>query len=118
MGFTDSELANANTILSDVLHGLIREKLIDDHMAHGPKEFLDSAFGRAAGVFQKAGIAFGATLPGVRLFLWAHGHGNEDSSRFLDPSLELDMGLSTDVVIHPGFAWLGQLGQHYTERRQ
>ena len=70
-----------DAIITHVFFGLDREKLIGDGFMYGNEEYMKGSFPEANG----PGFLIRPVVPGVELFLWAHGKGNTKVERFLTP---------------------------------
>jgi hypothetical protein len=61
-------------------YALLKEQLITGWSA-GDVEHLRSEYNNVT----EAGIVFLPSVPGIELFLWAHGKGHKPTSAFFDP---------------------------------
>lgn len=83
MEFDEPELKIVNTLASDALLGLGDENLLDGSNT-GSAEYLKSFY--ESRTIQGDGIAYQASLLGIRFFLWAFGAGGKDSNHMLVPN--------------------------------
>ncbi len=78
MDFTEEE--DQSVIFSHVLHGLLKEELIEQHYHMGTNAFLKQRIGYDP---QTSGFVVSPSVIGVELFLWAHGCGQMNKNKFL-----------------------------------
>jgi hypothetical protein len=90
MAFGPSEDANGAAI--HALHALMNEGLISE-WSTGNAEQLKSEYNNVT----EAGIVFWPTVPGVELFLWAHGKGHKATSAFFDSRENLEFEAALDI---------------------
>ena len=102
MDFTQEEATNWKNILSHAMWGLKKEELLIG-FRYGSKDQLKERFTEA----KTDGIICQPTKMGVELFMWAYGHGQENTNDFFKSNLEfpneqnikLGEGISTKKVI-------------------
>jgi len=82
MDFTKEEEHNWYNLLTHAIWGLDKEELITG-FSYGDKNHVSKNFA-AAGT---DGILYQPTQMGVELFMWAYGHGHENSNGFFDKNL-------------------------------
>jgi|GEM_PF-663026 len=111
MDFGNNE--NPNTLLPHILSGLDRENLIGDAYASGSadviSQFLQSRIERFSGDLasklinrrvKSPGITYFPSIPGIELFLWAHGLRDQPIPSFLRRETQFET--LAPVVIEPG----------------
>ncbi len=91
MEFSNGE--DIGNILSHVMFGLDREKLIENNFEFGATEKIKN--------FGTGGIVFIPSTLGIELFLWAHGKGNIPVHKFLESTNNFTS--ETDVPIIGNF---------------
>jgi hypothetical protein len=71
---------------------LLKEQLITDWSA-GDVEHLKTEYNNVT----EPGIVFLPSVPGIELFLWAHGKGRKPTSAFFDPDEHFEVDPSLDI---------------------
>lgn len=102
MDFTKEEGANWENILSHAIWGLNKEELLTG-FSYGNEDYVKKKFTEA----KTAGIIYQPTKMGVELFMWAYGHGQENTNDFFksnfdfpnEQNLRLGEGISTKKAI-------------------
>jgi hypothetical protein len=88
-------IEDATLAMNHALYALIQEQLIANKpWATGEPENLKRFFKRVA---PTSGIMVYPTVPGVELYLWAHGKGHLDRWAFLDPEEQFEFDLELQV---------------------
>ena len=105
MDLSEQEESEWDTICPHVLHGLIREALIEDHFAYGPPDALRGAL--APLDYPSDGLIFTISPLGVELFVAAHGVAGQAISVFIDP--ELSFEIEEPIELGQGFGPLKSL---------
>ena len=62
---------------ADAFYGLARERLVGDQFGFGPPEHLRTGRHRTRAFPEPGGLVFHASRPGIALFLWGHGKGDQ-----------------------------------------
>lgn len=78
---------------ADALDGLMREGLIDDTYAYGPIDSITESRGKHGKYLHtpiKFGLHVGATIHGIRLFLWGMGLGRGSVDQYLDGAVVME----------------------------
>lgn len=88
MEFSEGE--DIGNILSHVVFGLDREKLIESNFEFGGTEKIKN--------FGSNGIIFIPSTLGVELFLWAHGKGNIPVQQFLETNCNFASEIDIPIV--------------------
>lgn len=88
MEFSDNE--DVGNILSHVMFGLDREKLIESNFEFGSTE--------RAKKFGSGGIMFIPSTLGIELFLWAHGKGSVPIQKFLNIDCSFTSEINMPIV--------------------
>lgn len=102
MDFTKEEGTNWGNILSHAIWGLNKEELLTG-FSYGNEDHIKKKFTEA----KTGGIIYQPTKMGVELFMWAYGHGQENTNDFFKSNLEfpneqnlkLGEGISTKKAI-------------------
>lgn len=93
MDFSDDE--RFEIIAPHVFWGLHRENLIGDAWAYGSPRALGAI--TLGALANEPGIVFEVSMPGIELFLWAHGLGRYGFPAFTDA--EMSMAFETGIPI-------------------
>lgn len=102
MDFTEEEGVNWGNILSHAIWGLNKEELLTG-FSYGNEDHVKKKFTEA----KTAGIIYQPTKMGVELFMWAYGHGQQNTNDFFksnfefpnEQNLRLGEGISTKKAI-------------------
>jgi hypothetical protein len=90
MAFEPFEDARGAT--THAYYALLKEQLITDWSA-GDVEHLKTKYNNVT----EPGIVFLPSVPGIELFLWAHGKGHKPTSAFFDPDEDFEFDTSLDI---------------------
>lgn len=105
MDHNKDEIARMPKLVSDVLHGLGQELLLDGSNT-GSDDYLKSRFKTdATDVIRGEGIVFAPSVAGIQLYLWAFGVRDADTRYFLDPRLDclipgVQMGVEESGLVY------------------
>jgi hypothetical protein len=108
MDLSEEEESEWDTIFPHVLHGLIRETLIEERFGSGPPEALRGPF--ASLDYPSNGLIFTISPLGVELFAAAHGKAGQAVSVFIDP--ELSFEIEEPIELGEGFGPLNALSPY------
>jgi hypothetical protein len=90
MAFEPFEDATGAT--AHAFYALLKEQLFTEWSA-GDVEHLRTKYNNVT----EAGIVFLPSVPGIELFLWAHGKGHKPTSAFFDPDEDFEFDVPLDI---------------------
>jgi len=90
MAFEPFEDATGAT--AHAFYALLKEQLFTEWSA-GDVEHLRTKYNNVT----EAGIVFLPSVPGIELFLWAHGKGHKPTSAFFDPDEDFELDVPLDI---------------------
>lgn len=97
MNFSEAE--DGNILVSHIMTGLVKELLVAERFGTGTGRFMRQRKS-TTGFHDEPALSIVPTLPGVELFLWAHGKSDMSFVSFFDPATQFE--LNSDISIPAG----------------
>jgi hypothetical protein len=107
LDLSDEERQDANALISHIVHGLVREELIEDNFLYGSGTHLRTEGGGPFEFGDSGGLIYRITALGVELFTAAHGMRGHPGRQFLDP--ENEFAIESPILLPPELGLLSAL---------